>query len=123
VTSVTTIVGVLVMMLSISWMMTLVVLVILPVSFVFISRIIKASQKHFTNQQAYLGHVNGHVEEMYGGHTVMRLSTASKSPSSSSTRSMTSSTCIVEVTVRRRDDDADHDRDESHEPDVIVLHM
>jgi ATP-binding cassette subfamily B multidrug efflux pump len=72
VTSVTMIVGTIVMMLSISWLMTVVALVILPLSFVLVSRVVKASQKHFQNQQAYLGHVNGHVEEMYGGHTVMK---------------------------------------------------
>jgi ATP-binding cassette subfamily B protein len=72
VTSVTTIIGVLIMMLSISWLMTLVALVILPLSFVLVSRVIKASQRYYKEQQDYLGHVNGHVEEMYGGHTVMK---------------------------------------------------
>jgi ATP-binding cassette subfamily B protein len=72
VTSVTTIIGVLIMMLSISWLMTVVALVILPLSFVLVSRVIKASQRYYKEQQDYLGHVNGHVEEMYGGHTVMK---------------------------------------------------
>lgn len=72
VTSVTTIIGVLVMMLTISWLMTLVALVILPLSFGLITVIIKASQKYFKRQQDYLGHVNGHVEEIYSGHTVMK---------------------------------------------------
>lgn len=72
VTSVTTIVGVLVMMLTISWMMTLVALVVLPLSAVMVSTIIKASQKYYKTQQDYLGHVNGHVEEIFGGHTVMK---------------------------------------------------
>lgn len=72
VTSVTTIIGVLVMMLTISWMMTLVALVVLPLSFGLLSVIIRSSQKYFGKQQEYLGHVNGHVEEMYGGHNVMR---------------------------------------------------
>ncbi|MDO8472553.1 MAG: ABC transporter ATP-binding protein [Dehalococcoidia bacterium] len=71
-TSVTTIIGVLIMMLTISWMMTLVALVVLPLSFGLLSLVIKASQKYYAKQQAYLGHVNGHVEEMYGGHNVMR---------------------------------------------------
>jgi ATP-binding cassette, subfamily B, multidrug efflux pump len=72
VTSVTTIIGVLVMMLTISWLMTLVALVILPISFVLISVVIKASQKYFKQQQVFLGHVDGHVEEMYSGHTVIK---------------------------------------------------
>ena len=85
VTSVTTIIGVLVMMLTISWMMTLVALVILPVSFGLITVVIKASQKYFKQQQDYLGHVNGHVEEMYGGHTVMKAFNGEEKSSSSST--------------------------------------
>jgi ATP-binding cassette, subfamily B, multidrug efflux pump len=72
VTSVTTIIGVLIMMLTISWMMTLVALVIIPVSFGLITVVIKASQRYFKSQQDYLGHVNGHVEEIYSGHTVMK---------------------------------------------------
>jgi ATP-binding cassette subfamily B multidrug efflux pump len=72
VTSVTTLIGVLVMMLTISWLMTLVTLCIVPLSLVFISLIISRSQKYFKQQQDYLGHVNGHVEEMYGGHVVMK---------------------------------------------------
>jgi len=71
VTSVTTIIGILAMMLSINWVMTLVVF-LTPFSFVMVSGIIRASQKYFQEQQAYLGHVNGHVEEMYGGHVVMK---------------------------------------------------
>ena len=73
ITAVTTLVGVLVMMLSISGWMTLVALVALPLSFFFISRIVRRSQKYFRAQQEYLGHVNGHIEEMYSGHTVVRL--------------------------------------------------
>jgi ATP-binding cassette, subfamily B, multidrug efflux pump len=72
ITSVVTIVGVLAMMISISWLMTVVALVILPISFVFIRFIIKGSQKYFRDQQVYLGHVNGHIEEMYSGHIVMK---------------------------------------------------
>jgi len=72
VTSVTTIVGVLVMMLWISWQMTLTALLILPLSLVLVRFIIKRSQKYFRKQQAYLGHINGHIEEMFAGHTVMK---------------------------------------------------
>lgn len=72
ITSVATVLGVLIMMFSISWLMTLVAIAILPLSMVFITLIIKKSQKYFKDQQDYLGHVNGHVEEMYGGHVVMK---------------------------------------------------
>jgi ATP-binding cassette subfamily B multidrug efflux pump len=72
ITSVTTFVGILVMMFTISWQLTLVALCIVPVSLVFILIIVKHSQKYFKSQQEYLGHVNGHVEEMYGGHVVMK---------------------------------------------------
>jgi ATP-binding cassette subfamily B protein len=72
ITSVTTVLGVLIMMLTISWIMTLVALLIIPLSLIIILTVIKRSQKYFKQQQDYLGHVNGHVEEMYGGHNVMR---------------------------------------------------
>ena len=72
ITSLVTVIGVLVMMFSISWTMTLVALVIIPVSMAVVGLIIKQSQKFFKQQQDYLGHVNGHVEEMYGGHIVMK---------------------------------------------------
>jgi ATP-binding cassette subfamily B multidrug efflux pump len=72
ITSVTTLIGVLVMMLSISWQMTLVALAILPISFAIIGLIVSISQVFFKRQQDYLGHVNGHVEEMFGGHVVMK---------------------------------------------------
>ena len=65
-------VGVLVMMLTISWQMTLVALLIVPVSMGFVMIIIRQSQKYFKQQQDYLGHVNGHVEEMYGGHNMVK---------------------------------------------------
>ena len=61
------------MMLSISWQMTLVALVILPVSMILISAIVGKSQKYFKSQQEYLGHVNGQVEELYGGHSVVKV--------------------------------------------------
>ena len=72
ITSVTTVVGVLIMMLTISWQMTLVALLIIPLSMMIIALIINQSQKYFKQQQDYLGHVNGHVEEMFGGHIVMK---------------------------------------------------
>lgn len=72
VTNVVTMVGVLVMMISINWMMTLVSLLVLPLSMVFVSLVIKQSQKYFKQQQDYLGHINGHIEEMYGGHVEMK---------------------------------------------------
>lgn len=72
ITSVTQLVGILVMMFSISWQMSLVALSIVPVSFILVILIVKRSQKHFKQQQEYLGHVNGHIEEMYGGHVVMK---------------------------------------------------
>ncbi len=72
VTSVTTLIGVLIMMFSISWIMTLASLLILPLSTIFILIVVKASQKYFKTQQEYLGHINGHIEEMYGGHTIMK---------------------------------------------------
>ncbi len=72
ITSITTVIGVLVMMFSISWVMTLVSLLILPVSMLLISLIVKRSQKYFRSQQEYLGHVNGEVEEVYGGHNIVR---------------------------------------------------
>jgi ATP-binding cassette subfamily B protein len=70
--SVTTLVGVLIMMLSISWLMTLVALVIIPLSFVLISLVVRKSQKYFKKQQEYLGHVNGQVEETYAGMVVVK---------------------------------------------------
>ncbi len=72
ITSVTSILGILVMMFSISWLLTLVALVVLPVSFIFISFIIKKSQKLFKKQQDTLADINGHIEEMYGGHNIIK---------------------------------------------------
>ena len=70
-TNVTMMIGVLCMMLSISSAMTLVALCILPFSVMIVGTVVKKSQPFFRKQQEYLGHVNGHVEEMYGGHTVV----------------------------------------------------
>lgn len=72
ITSTATLIGTLVMMLSISPLMTLIALVILPVSAALISVVIKFSQKHFRTQQEYLGHINGQVEETYSGHLVIQ---------------------------------------------------
>jgi ATP-binding cassette subfamily B protein len=72
ITSIVTVVGVLVMMFSINWLMTLVALIMIPLSMGVVGVIIGQSQKFFKQQQDYLGHVNGHVEEMYGGHIVMK---------------------------------------------------
>ena len=72
ITSVVTLIGVLIMMFSISWIMTLATFIILPVSMVLISLVVKKSQKYFKSQQEYLGHLNGQVEEVYGGHNIMK---------------------------------------------------
>ena len=72
ITSVATLVGVLIMMLSISPLMTLIALVILPISMGLIGLVTKKSQKFFRSQQEYLGHINGQVEEVYGGHLVIK---------------------------------------------------
>lgn len=71
VTSLTMVVGVVVMMFTINWIMTLVVLCIIPISLVLIFQVVKRSQKFFKQQQDYLGSVNGHVEEMFAGHNVV----------------------------------------------------
>lgn len=73
VTSVVMLVGILAMMLSISWLMTLVALLVLPLSAGLIVMITKKSQKQFVRQQNQLGELNGHIEEMYAGHQVMRV--------------------------------------------------
>ena len=72
ITAVTTVIGVLIMMLSISWQMTIASLLILPISMIIIGFIVKNSQSHFKSQQKYLGHVNGQVEETYGGHNIVK---------------------------------------------------
>ncbi|MCK9444403.1 MAG: ABC transporter ATP-binding protein/permease [Tissierellaceae bacterium] len=72
ITSATTLIGVFVMMLSISWQMTIASLVILPLSMILVTNVIRRSQKYFTAQQKSLGEVNGHIEEVYGGHNIMK---------------------------------------------------
>jgi ABC-type multidrug transport system, ATPase and permease components len=72
ITSVATLLGILIMMFSISWQMTIVALLIVPISFVIVVNLVKKSQPHFSEQQTYLGHINGHVEEMFSGHNVVK---------------------------------------------------
>lgn len=72
ITSVAMLLGVLVMMFSISWLMTLVALLIVPLSLLVLRVVIRYSQRYFAQQQDYLGHINGHVEEMYSGHIVVK---------------------------------------------------
>ena len=73
ITSICTIIGILIMMFSISWEMTLVSLLILPVSALILKKVVGKSQKYFVKQQEYLGHVNGQVEEIYGGHNIVKV--------------------------------------------------
>jgi ATP-binding cassette subfamily B protein len=73
VTAATMIIGILAMMFSINWLLTLVSIVLLPLSFVLIATIVKKSQRYFKKQQDSLGKINGHIEEMYAGHNVMRV--------------------------------------------------
>ncbi len=72
ITSICTLIGILIMMFSISWEMTLVSLIILPITVLLVGKIVGKSQKYFARQQDYLGHVNGQVEEIYGGHTIVK---------------------------------------------------
>ncbi len=72
VTSITTIIGILIIMLTISWQMTIVALLVLPVSLVLIKLIVGRSQRYFVQQQVSLASINGHIEEMFSGHTVMK---------------------------------------------------
>jgi len=72
ITSITTIIGVLIMMLSINVQMTLVSLTVIPISAILLMFVVKKSQKYFQHQQEYLGNINGFVEEMYGGHNIMK---------------------------------------------------
>ena len=72
ISNVVTLVGIFIMMLAISWQMTLIAVVVLPVSMILMRLVMKHSQKYFTQQQNSLGDVNGHIEEMYGGHQVVK---------------------------------------------------
>lgn len=78
ITSLTTIIGIVVMMFSINVSMTFLVLLLIPISMLFMKSIIKKSQKHFKNNQEFLGHVNGNIEEMYSGHDVLTSFNASE---------------------------------------------
>ncbi len=72
ITSITTVIGILIMMLSISPLMTLIAVIILPVSMILITVVVKSSQKYFRTQQEYLGHINGQVEEVYSGQNIVK---------------------------------------------------
>ena len=72
ITSATSVIGVLIMMLTISWSMTIIALLTVPLTVIMINLVVKKSQKYFQQQQEYLGHVNGHIEEMFGGHIVVK---------------------------------------------------
>lgn len=72
ITSITTVIGILIMMLSISPLMTLIAIIILPVSMILITTVVKSSQKYFRTQQEYLGHINGQVEEVYSGQNIVK---------------------------------------------------
>ena len=73
ITSITTVIGITIMMFRISISMTLITLLVLPVSLILISVVVKKSQIHFRHQQEYLGDVNGQVEEVYGGHNIVQV--------------------------------------------------
>lgn len=73
ITSITTIIGVLVMMFSINFTMTIVALLIIPLCMFVVKGIVSKSQKYFTKQQEYLGNLNGHIEEIYGGHDIVTI--------------------------------------------------
>lgn len=73
ITAICTIIGILIMMFSISWQMTLISLVILPISATLVKKIVGKSQKYFKSQQDYLGHVNGQVEEIYSGLNIVKV--------------------------------------------------
>ena len=73
ITAICTIIGILIMMLSISVTMTIISIIILPITALVVRFIVKKSQKYFKAQQDYLGHVNGQVEEIYGGHNIVKV--------------------------------------------------
>nr|WP_300279336.1 ABC transporter ATP-binding protein [Peptacetobacter sp.] len=73
ITSITTMVGIVIMMFSISWIMTLAILVIIPLSVFAVRKVVGKSQKYFKNQQVFLGNLNGIVEENYGGHQIVKV--------------------------------------------------
>lgn len=73
ITAICTVVGILIMMFSISFSMTIVSLIILPITALVVKKVVGKSQKYFKKQQDYLGHVNGRVEEVFGGHTIVKV--------------------------------------------------
>lgn len=73
ITSATTVIGILIMMLTISWQMALVALLVLPVSLALVMLVVSKSQRYFKSQQEYLGQVNGHIEEMYSNHELVKV--------------------------------------------------
>lgn len=73
ITSLTTVIGILIMMITISWQMALVAVLVLPVSLGLVMLVVSKSQKYFKDQQQYLGHVNGHIEEMYSNHELVKV--------------------------------------------------
>ena len=73
ITGITTIIGIFVMMISINIPMTIASVLIIPVCMMIVGRVMKNSQKYFTMQQEYLGHLNGHIEEIYGGHDIVKV--------------------------------------------------
>ena len=73
ITSATTLIGILIMMISISPIMTLVSLIVIPISLTLIALVVKKSQGYFKSQQEYLGKTNGHIEEIYGGHNIVKV--------------------------------------------------
>lgn len=72
ITSVTTVIGVLLMMFFISWQMTLIALLIFPLSLLLVTSVVKKSQKYFRGQQSSLGSINGHIEEVFSGHNIVK---------------------------------------------------
>lgn len=73
ITGITTIIGIFIMMISINIPMTLVSIIIVPICMIIVGGVMKKSQRHFTMQQEYLGHLNGHIEEIYGGHDIVKV--------------------------------------------------
>lgn len=73
ITGITTIIGILIMMISINIPMTIASIVIVPICMLVVGNVMKKSQKHFKMQQEYLGHLNGHIEEIYGGHDIVKV--------------------------------------------------
>jgi ATP-binding cassette subfamily B protein len=98
ITSVTNIIGILIMMLSISWLMTLAALVVIPASLAIVGVVINRSQIYFRAQQISLGEINGHIEEMYGGHTIVQAFNGKKNRSPNLKRLMRN--CTIPLSVR-----------------------